>query len=133
MRALDIGVNGKVAWVLGGSSGLGRASALSLSREGAQVAISSRDVDALSEAAAAIESETGGRCIAVPLDVTDSEATAAATRRSASELGPVDILVANAVDLQPEASRIRTTRPCSGPSTSQPLRHGDSSNRWSLR
>ena len=96
VRALDIGVNGKVAWVLGGSSGLGRASALSLSREGAQVAISSRDVDALSDAAAAIESETGGRCFAVPLDVTDSEATAAAHEAVTSELGPVDILVANA-------------------------------------
>jgi 3-oxoacyl-[acyl-carrier protein] reductase len=93
---MELGLNGKVAWVLGGSSGLGRASAQSLAREGALVAISSRDSGALDDAAAAIESEAGSRCIAVPVDVTDSEAIAAGHEKVSAELGPVDILVANA-------------------------------------
>ena len=93
---MELGLNGKVAWVLGGSSGLGRASAQSLAREGALVAISSRDSGALDDAAAAIESETGSRCIAIPVDVTDSEAIAAGHEKVSAELGPVDILVANA-------------------------------------
>lgn len=93
---MELGLNDKVAWVLGGSSGLGRASALSLAREGARVAISSRDEDALRQTAAEIESETGGRCIPIPLDVTDSQAIASAHAKVTDELGPVDVLVANA-------------------------------------
>ena len=93
---MELGLNGKVAWVLGGSSGLGRASALSLARDGALVVISSRDASALDKAAAAIESETGSRCIAVPVDVTDPQAILAGHEMVSGELGPVDILVANA-------------------------------------
>jgi 3-oxoacyl-[acyl-carrier protein] reductase len=93
---MELNLNGKVAWVLGGSSGLGRASAQSLAREGALVAISSRDEDALRQAAADIESDTGGRCVAIQLDVTDPQAISAAHQMVADGLGPVDVLVANA-------------------------------------
>ncbi|MGH2774262.1 MAG: SDR family oxidoreductase [Actinomycetota bacterium] len=93
---MELGLKGKVAWVLGGSSGLGRASAHSLAREGALVAISSRDENALREAATHIESDTGSRCIAIPLDVMDSQAIAEAHKKLTGELGPVDVLVANA-------------------------------------
>ena len=92
---MDLGLTGKVAWVLGGSSGLGRASAASLAREGAVVAISSRDAGALNEAAVAIEQDSGSRCIAVPLDVTDRAAIDAVHAEIADELGAVDILVSN--------------------------------------
>lgn len=93
---MELGLNGKVAWVLGGSSGLGRASAHSLAREGALVAISSRDAEALSKSASEIESDTRSRCIAVPLDVTESRAITEAHQKVTDELGPVDVLVANA-------------------------------------
>ena len=93
---MELGLNGKVAWVLGGSSGLGRASAHSLAREGALVAISSRDAEALSKSASEIESDTRSRCIAVPLDVTESRAITEAHQKVTGELGPVDVLVANA-------------------------------------
>jgi len=93
---MDLGLNGKVAWVLGGSSGLGRASAESLAREQAVVAVSSRDDDALSQAASGIESNTGSRCIALPLDVTDAQAISDVHANVVDELGPVDVLVANA-------------------------------------
>jgi 3-oxoacyl-[acyl-carrier protein] reductase len=92
---VDLGLTGKVAWVLGGSSGLGRASAASLAREGAVVAISSRDAGALKDAAEAIERDSGSRCIAVPLDVTDRAAIDATHAEIADELGAVDILVSN--------------------------------------
>jgi 3-oxoacyl-[acyl-carrier protein] reductase len=93
---MNLQLGGKLAWVLGGSSGLGRAAALSLAREGASVAISARDADALEAAERAIADETGSRCVAVPVDVSDADAIAVAHERVAAELGPVDVLVANA-------------------------------------
>jgi 3-oxoacyl-[acyl-carrier protein] reductase len=83
-----------VAWVHGGSSGLGRATADRLVREGASVAISARGTERLNAAAAEM-SATGGRCIAVPLDVAETSAIPDAHRRVEDELGPVDVLVAN--------------------------------------
>lgn len=98
---MDLGLGGKVAWVIGASSGLGRASAESLAREGAHVAISARREAELAETARAIESSTGGRCVAVPLDVTEPDAIAVAGETVATKLGPVDVLVANAGGPQP--------------------------------
>ena len=93
---MDLGLQGQVAWVNGASSGLGRATAASLAREGAAVALSARTPEPLEEAAAAIQSETGSRCIAVPLDVSDGAAIGRAAGRVADVLGAVDILVSNA-------------------------------------
>jgi 3-oxoacyl-[acyl-carrier protein] reductase len=93
---VDLGLENKVAWVNGGSSGLGRATATALAREGATVAVSSRGREGLEAAAAEIERSTGGRCIAVPLDVTDGDAIGSAATEIEQRLGPVDILVANA-------------------------------------
>lgn len=93
---MDLELDDKVAWVLGGSSGLGRASAASLAREGAAVALSARAEQQLTTAAASIEEESGSRCLALPLDVTDAPAIPAAARRISAELGPIDVLVANA-------------------------------------
>jgi 3-oxoacyl-[acyl-carrier protein] reductase len=94
--SMELGLDGKVAWVLGASSGLGRSCAVSLAREGARVAVSARREDELKNVAAEIANDTGGESIAVPCDVTDAGAIAAAGRRVASELGDVDILIANA-------------------------------------
>jgi 3-oxoacyl-[acyl-carrier protein] reductase len=91
---VDLGLGGKVAWVLGGSSGLGRASAEALAAEGARVAISARGAGPLEEVASAVRAE-GGECIAVPLDVSDGDAIEAAAGRVGGELGPIDVLVAN--------------------------------------
>jgi 3-oxoacyl-[acyl-carrier protein] reductase len=93
---VDLGLKEKVAWVLGGSSGLGRASAQALAGEGAYVAISARDKGKLEEAASEIDSHTEGRCVAVPLDVTDEKKIETAAAEVAAGLGPVEILVANA-------------------------------------
>jgi 3-oxoacyl-[acyl-carrier protein] reductase len=93
---MDLGLDGKVAWVLGASSGLGRSCALSLAREGARVAVSARRENELENVAAEIADDGGAESIAVPCDVTDADAIAAAARRVESELGAIDILVANA-------------------------------------
>jgi 3-oxoacyl-[acyl-carrier protein] reductase len=93
---VELGLKGKTAWVIGGSSGLGRAAAVSLAREGTAVAISARTKDALEEAATEITNGSGSRCIAVPLDVGVVTAIPGAMKAVAAEIGPVDILVANA-------------------------------------
>jgi len=92
---VNLGLAGKVAWVTGASAGLGYASALSLSREGAQVAISARRESLLKQCAGEIEGATGNRCLAVPLEVGSAEDVELVGRRIAEELGPVDILVSN--------------------------------------
>jgi 3-oxoacyl-[acyl-carrier protein] reductase len=92
---MDLGLEGSVAWVHGGSSGLGLASAHALAHEGVHVAISARDPQRLEKAARSVEDQTSSRCIAVPLDVSDASAIPAAHARVVEQLGHVDILVAN--------------------------------------
>jgi NAD(P)-dependent dehydrogenase (short-subunit alcohol dehydrogenase family) len=75
------------ALVTGGSRGLGRAIAASLSRDGWRVAVTGRDAAVLDEAVAA-----GDAHLALPGDATDRDAVAAAVARA----GPIDLLVANA-------------------------------------
>ena len=88
---MELGLEGRVAWVLGGSSGLGRASAEALAAEGARVAISARNPEKLEEVAR----EIGNGCIAVPVDVSDPSAIDIGHRSTVERLGPVEILLAN--------------------------------------
>ena len=88
---MDLGLEGRVAWVLGGSSGLGRASAEAMAAEGARVAISARDPEKLRSVAL----EMGNGCVDVPVDVSDPVAIEAGHGSVVERLGPVDILVAN--------------------------------------
>jgi 3-oxoacyl-[acyl-carrier protein] reductase len=64
---VELGLDGKVALVTASSKGLGRASALALSQEGAKVVLCAREEGPLAEAAAALP----GEALAVPADVTD--------------------------------------------------------------
>ena len=93
---MDLGLTGKVAIITGGSEGIGFASALSLSREGARVAIAARRQDVLDAAAERIRQETGGEVLTVPTDVRDEAQVKAMVERVASQWGTVDILVNNA-------------------------------------
>lgn len=83
---------GSRALVTGGSRGIGRSVAAALAAEGARVAVAARSVDAVEAAAR----EIGPAAIAVPLDVTDEAACAAAVRRCEEELGGLDVLVHSA-------------------------------------
>ena len=79
----------------GAGRGIGRGIALRLARDGHAVAVN--DVNkAGAEAVAAEITEAGGRAIAVPADVTDRDAVFAMVDRVATELGSVDVMVANA-------------------------------------
>ncbi len=82
-------LNGKVAWVVGASSGIGAAVARELARRGGTVAISARRDEQLQEV-------SGGHMLVVPLDVTDAASVAAAAARVHEELGPIDLAVLSA-------------------------------------
>ncbi len=60
---LDLGLNGKVAIITGGSDGLGRASAEKLAAEGVKVAIAARRKEHLEKAADEIRKTTGGQVL----------------------------------------------------------------------
>ena len=86
---MDLGLEGRVALVTGASKGMGRAIAAQLVEEGAQVAISSRSRERISDAAEAI----GAR--GYVYDSADLDAAPALVERVESELGPLDVLVTN--------------------------------------
>jgi NAD(P)-dependent dehydrogenase (short-subunit alcohol dehydrogenase family) len=85
----------RVAFVTGGGTGIGRACALRLSKEGLAVAIGSR-TEASCRSAAAEVNRAGGAAVAVRLDVTDGESVRAAFESAETALGPVDVLVCGA-------------------------------------
>ena len=88
-------LDGKVALVTGGSRGIGRAIALRLAEEGADLAICARNVAAAGEVAVAIET-LGRRCLVRQADVADAEQAAELVAATIAELGRLDVLVNNA-------------------------------------
>ncbi len=88
-------LTGRVAVVTGASSGLGVTFAEALAAAGADVVLAARRADRLREVATRIE-EGGRRALTVPCDVTDPDQVEALAERAASELGRIDVLVANA-------------------------------------
>src|SRR5437764_9501691 len=85
----------RVALVTGASSGIGRALALRLAREGCRVGLVARRLDLLGELAAEIRQQ-GGTCCVAAADVAERDEVHAATAGVQERLGPVDYLVANA-------------------------------------
>jgi 3-oxoacyl-[acyl-carrier protein] reductase len=88
---MELGLEGRVALVMGASQGIGRGIAEALAREGARVAIVSRSQERLEEAAATIE----GDASPFVADATDLERLAELPARVEAALGPVEILVPN--------------------------------------
>lgn len=82
--------------VTGASAGLGRAIAHAFGREGARVALISRDRDALGATAREVES-LGGKALAITADVSDDEAIDAAASQVEAELGSIEVWVNNAM------------------------------------
>jgi NAD(P)-dependent dehydrogenase (short-subunit alcohol dehydrogenase family) len=87
-------LEGKVAIVTGGASGIGEASCLRFAAEGAAVVVADRDGSGAQRVAASI-ADAGGRAVPVTVDVT-SEDDVAAMVAAAAPLGPLDVLFANA-------------------------------------
>ncbi len=82
----------RVALVTGAGRGIGRAIAVRLSAEGYAVALTARGADQLAGTAAAC----AGRTIVLPADITDATAVETIFAATERELGPVDVLLANA-------------------------------------
>ena len=94
-RSLSGAVANKRVLITGGSSGIGRATALRLADAGAHVLIAARDPRKLEEVAAEIRSRGGAVSIYV-CDITDAAASAELASRLLAEPGGVDILINNA-------------------------------------
>src|SRR6185312_9041377 len=91
---MDLGLSKRTALVCGASRGIGFAVAAELAREGAQIAICARDKAAVAAAAARL-APTGAKIVQVVADLSTSEGTAEAVKKSLGELGRVDVLVTN--------------------------------------
>ena len=85
----------QVAIVTGASQGLGKAVAIALGQNGAKVLCMARNAEKLAATVSDIEA-AGGIGVAVPCDVTDREAAAAAINGAKEDHGRLDILVNNA-------------------------------------
>src|SRR5262245_13226127 len=94
-RRSTMAANGKVALVTGAGSGIGKASALALAREGLAVVLVGRRKDAL-EATAKEAAASGVKTLVVATDVTDVGAVKALFDQVKSTFGRLDVLFNNA-------------------------------------
>ncbi len=91
---MDLGLDGRVVIVTGGASNIGRAISTEFAREGAVVALFDRDA-AMAERTSQEILAAGGKVSPYVVDLTDTEATAAAAAAVEADLGPVAVLVNN--------------------------------------
>jgi NAD(P)-dependent dehydrogenase (short-subunit alcohol dehydrogenase family) len=83
---------GKIVLVTGASSGIGKATAVALAREGAKVGLIARREEVLDDIVSSIEAE-GGTAMAIAADVTGEEERSRAVETAASAWGGLDVLV----------------------------------------
>lgn len=93
---MDFGLRNKVALVAAASQGLGKASALSLAREGARLVICSRNEQSIKKTAEEIRSATGAVVVPVVADVSKEGDIEAFVQTAIREFGTVHVLVNNA-------------------------------------
>ncbi len=92
-------LKGKVALVTGASSGIGRATAHALAKNGARVAINFHRNNEGAESARLQITKDGGSAVVVQADVTRASEVQSLVAQTAAEFGPIDILVNNAGSL----------------------------------
>jgi len=92
---MDLGLKGRVAIVAAASTGLGRAVARELSKEGAKVAICARTAQALAKTAEEIKGETGGEILHQAVDVRNEAEVNHFVSAVESRFGKIDICVTN--------------------------------------
>jgi 3-oxoacyl-[acyl-carrier protein] reductase len=94
---MELGLRERVVLVAGASSGIGRATAVAFAAEGAHVAVGYHRNRAGVERTAALAREAGGRAVPWQVDLDDPDSLEDAVERARGELGPVAVLVNNAV------------------------------------
>ena len=97
-------LDGRVALITGGDSGIGRAVAVAFAKEGADVAVVYLDEDSDAEETQALVEKHGGRCRLLRGDVGDPEFCRQAVDATVAELGRLDVLVNNAGEQHPQDS-----------------------------
>src|SRR5215510_1314019 len=85
----------KVVMITGASSGIGKGLALELARRGAKLGLVARRQNLLDEIVNSVRLR-GVKAFAIAADVRDADAMKGAAERIQAELGPIDILIANA-------------------------------------
>jgi 3-oxoacyl-[acyl-carrier protein] reductase len=93
---MDMELKGRVALVCGASSGLGKAVAKGLAREGARVAVCARTEEKLQKAAEEIRRETGAEVLAVAADVSVPSQVKSLVQKTVAHFGKLEIVVPNA-------------------------------------
>jgi 3-oxoacyl-[acyl-carrier protein] reductase len=88
---VNLGLEGRVALVMGASRGIGRAIAATLANEGARVAIASRSLEKLED----VRAEIGEAAVPFAADTSDLDRLAALPAEVEAALGPIEILVLN--------------------------------------
>ena len=91
---MDLGLKGKKTMVTGGTRGIGRAIAERFATEGADVAICARNADEVAETVSALQ-DMGVRATGTNVDVSDELALKNWIDQAVSELGGLDVVVAN--------------------------------------
>jgi NAD(P)-dependent dehydrogenase (short-subunit alcohol dehydrogenase family) len=91
-------LNGKVALITGGDSGIGRSVARHFAREGADVVISYLDEHEDAKETKRLVEQEGRKCVTIPGDIGNEEHCAAIVERVVKEFGRLDILVNNAAE-----------------------------------
>ena len=88
-------LEGKVAFITGAASGIGREIALEFAREGANIAVADMNRQGAEDTAAEIE-KIGSKAIGMAVDVTDEAQVETAVQAAVKAFGNVDILISNA-------------------------------------
>ncbi|MBN1126479.1 MAG: glucose 1-dehydrogenase [Sedimentisphaerales bacterium] len=96
MKGQLFALDGSVAFVTGGSKGLGREMALALAQAGADVAIGSRNEEQITQTAQYLAEKTHRTILPLVLDVTDRDGIEQAIAKTIAQFGKIDILVNNA-------------------------------------
>ncbi len=97
-------LDGKVALISGGDSGIGRAVAIAFAKEGADVAIVYLDEHSDAEETRAQVKSAGRRCLNIPGDLRDESFSHVVVNKVIKEFGRLDILVNNAAEQHPQDS-----------------------------
>lgn len=97
-------LQGKVAIITGGGTGLGKMTALLMAKEGADIVVAARRIDAIEQTAKEVRN-VGPRALAIPTDVMDPAQVNNLVKRTLAEMGGLDILVNNAGIVRGQARR----------------------------